>query len=76
MPIYICYRHAVLSYNEIPYCTVISQFYINQEDYIQLLTEFRMTRDIQPQIDSFLRGFNVYIPQSLVQMFDESELVS
>ncbi len=35
-----------------------------------------MTRAIQPQIDSFLSGFNQFIPQALVQMFDEYELVS
>ena len=35
-----------------------------------------MTKAIQPQIDSFLTGFHVFIPQSLVQMFDEYELVS
>jgi hypothetical protein len=35
-----------------------------------------MTRAIQPQIDSFLSGFHQYIPQSLIQMFDEFELVN
>jgi hypothetical protein len=34
-----------------------------------------MTRAIQPQIDSFLSGFHEFIPQALVQMFDEYELV-
>ena len=34
-----------------------------------------MTRAIQPQINSFLSGFHQFIPQSLVQMFDEYELV-
>ncbi|KAK3097342.1 hypothetical protein FSP39_008813 [Pinctada imbricata] len=46
----------------------------NKEEYVQLVTELRMTRAIQPQIDSFLTGFHEYIPQSLVQMFDEYEL--
>ncbi len=46
-----------------------------QHEYIQLVTELRMTRAIQPQIDSFLGGFHDFIPQSLVQMFDEYELV-
>lgn len=46
----------------------------NKTEYVQLVTELRMTRAIQPQIDSFLSGFHQYIPQSLIQMFDEYEL--
>lgn len=46
-----------------------------QNEYVQLVTELRMSRAIQPQIDSFLSGFHDFIPQSLVQMFDEFELV-
>ena len=34
-----------------------------------------MTHAILPQIESFLSGFHLYIPQKLVQMFDEYELV-
>lgn len=46
----------------------------NKKEYVQLVTELRMTRAIQPQIDSFLSGFHEFIPQALVQMFDEFEL--
>ncbi|VDI68237.1 E3 ubiquitin-protein ligase HACE1 [Mytilus galloprovincialis] len=46
----------------------------NKTEYAQLVTELRMTRAIQPQINSFLSGFHQYIPQSLIQMFDEYEL--
>lgn len=46
----------------------------NKHEYVQLVTELRMTRAIQPQIESFLQGFHMYIPQALVQMFDEYEL--
>ncbi|WAR08062.1 HACE1-like protein [Mya arenaria] len=46
----------------------------NKTEYVQLVTELRMTRGIQPQIDSFLEGFNLYIPQKLVRLFDEYEL--
>ncbi|XP_033741126.1 E3 ubiquitin-protein ligase HACE1-like [Pecten maximus] len=46
----------------------------NKQEYVQLVTELRMTRAIQPQIESFLSGFHAFIPQSLVQMFDEYEL--
>ena len=47
---------------------------IFQHEYVQLVAELRMTKAIQRQIDSFLGGFHDYIPQSLVQMFDEYEL--
>ena len=42
---------------------------------MQLVAELRLTKAIRPQIESFLEGFHTYIPQSLVQMFDEYELV-
>lgn len=54
---------------------IVFCFYL-QSEYVQLVTELRMSRAIQPQIDSFLRGFHQYIPQALIQMFDEFELVS
>ncbi|KAL8586648.1 hypothetical protein ACOMHN_040156 [Nucella lapillus] len=46
----------------------------NKAEYVQLVTELRMTRAIKPQIDSFLSGFHDYIPFSLVQLFNEYEL--
>ncbi|XP_077970581.1 E3 ubiquitin-protein ligase HACE1-like [Styela clava] len=46
----------------------------NKAEYVQLVTELRMTRAIQPQIDAFREGFNAFIPQSLIQIFTESEL--
>lgn len=46
----------------------------NKAEYVQLVTELRMTRAIQPQIDAFREGFNTFIPQSLVQIFSEAEL--
>lgn len=47
-----------------------------QAEYVQLVTELRMTRAIQPQINAFLQGFHMFIPPSLIQLFDEYELVS
>lgn len=47
-----------------------------QAEYVQLVTELRMTRAIQPQINAFLQGFHTFIPASLIQLFDEYELVS
>uniref|UniRef100_A0A8C5PXK9 E3 ubiquitin-protein ligase HACE1 n=1 Tax=Leptobrachium leishanense TaxID=445787 RepID=A0A8C5PXK9_9ANUR len=46
----------------------------NKEEYVQLVTELRMTRAIQPQINGFLQGFHLFIPPSLIQLFDEYEL--
>ncbi|XP_067942124.1 E3 ubiquitin-protein ligase HACE1-like [Watersipora subatra] len=46
----------------------------NKKEYVQLVTELRMTRSIQPQINSFLQGFHKFIPERLVHIFDEFEL--
>lgn len=46
----------------------------NKAEYVQLVTELRMTRAIQPQINAFLHGFHTFIPPSLIQLFDEYEL--
>uniref|UniRef100_A0AAV2MBP9 E3 ubiquitin-protein ligase HACE1 n=1 Tax=Knipowitschia caucasica TaxID=637954 RepID=A0AAV2MBP9_KNICA len=46
----------------------------NKAEYVQLVTELRMTRAIQPQINAFLQGFHTFIPPSLIQIFDEYEL--
>uniref|UniRef100_A0A3Q1EQD6 E3 ubiquitin-protein ligase HACE1 n=1 Tax=Acanthochromis polyacanthus TaxID=80966 RepID=A0A3Q1EQD6_9TELE len=46
----------------------------NKAEYVQLVTELRMTRAIQPQINAFLLGFHTFIPPSLIQLFDEYEL--
>ncbi|PVD28501.1 hypothetical protein C0Q70_11089 [Pomacea canaliculata] len=47
---------------------------VNKKEYVQFVTELRMTRAIKPQIDSFLSGFHDYIPHTLVQLFNEYEL--
>ncbi|XP_060609077.1 E3 ubiquitin-protein ligase HACE1 [Anolis sagrei] len=46
----------------------------NKAEYVQLVTELRMTRAIQPQINAFLQGFHMFIPPPLIQLFDEYEL--
>lgn len=46
----------------------------NKAEYVQLVTELRMTGAIKRQIESFLSGFHDYIPFSLVQLFNEYEL--
>ena len=47
-----------------------------QQEYVQLVTEMRMTQAIGPQIKSFMDGFHEIIPHSLISLFDEYELVS
>ena len=47
-----------------------------QHEYVQLVTEKRLTSGIQEQITAFLDGFTQLIPQRLVALFDEFELVS
>ncbi len=46
----------------------------NKREYIQLLTEFKLTTAIAPQIDAFLRGFTEIVPASLIGVFTEQEL--
>jgi E3 ubiquitin-protein ligase HACE1 len=46
----------------------------NKQEYVQRVTEFRLTRGIRQQINAFLQGFHQFIPSSLVQLFDEFEL--
>jgi len=46
----------------------------NKTEYVQLVTELKMTRAIKPQIYSFLQGFHKFIPANLTKIFDEYEL--
>ena len=47
--------------NNKPRCYIVS-FQTNKEEYVQLVTELRMTGAIRPQIDGFLSGFYEIIP--------------
>ena len=47
-----------------------------QAEYVQLVTEMRMTQAIGPQISSFKEGFYELISHHLISLFDEYELVS
>lgn len=46
----------------------------NKETYVQLVTELRMKKSIQPQTDSFLQGFDDVIPLDFIRIFTETEL--
>ncbi|XP_031619343.1 E3 ubiquitin-protein ligase Su(dx) [Contarinia nasturtii] len=46
----------------------------NKEEYIGLMTEWRMTRGIEQQTRTFLEGFNEVVPLEWLKYFDEREL--
>uniref|UniRef100_A0A336KI16 E3 ubiquitin-protein ligase n=1 Tax=Culicoides sonorensis TaxID=179676 RepID=A0A336KI16_CULSO len=46
----------------------------NKEEYIGLMTEWRMTRGIEEQTKTFLDGFNEVVPLEWLKYFDEREL--
>ncbi|XP_037927507.1 E3 ubiquitin-protein ligase Su(dx) [Teleopsis dalmanni] len=46
----------------------------NKEEYISLMTEWRMTRGIEQQTKTFLEGFNEVVPLEWLKYFDEREL--
>jgi len=46
----------------------------NKEEYLNMVTEWRMTRGIEEQTKAFLDGFNEVVPLEWLQYFDEREL--
>jgi atrophin-1 interacting protein 5 (WW domain-containing E3 ubiquitin protein ligase 1) len=46
----------------------------NKEEYLTLMTEWRMTRGIEQQTQAFLDGFNEVVPIEWLKYFDEREL--
>uniref|UniRef100_A0A069DXJ8 E3 ubiquitin-protein ligase n=1 Tax=Panstrongylus megistus TaxID=65343 RepID=A0A069DXJ8_9HEMI len=46
----------------------------NKEEYLRLMTEWRMTRGIEDQTKAFLDGFNEVVPLEWLKYFDEREL--
>ncbi|XP_039278616.1 E3 ubiquitin-protein ligase Su(dx) isoform X2 [Nilaparvata lugens] len=46
----------------------------NKDDYLRLMTEWRMTRGIEEQTKAFLDGFNEVVPLEWLKYFDEREL--
>lgn len=47
---------------------------VNKEEYLGLMTEWRMTRGIEQQTKAFLDGFNEVVPLEWLKYFDEREL--
>eukprot|EP00052_Salpingoeca_macrocollata_P020421 m.171547 g.171547 ORF g.171547 m.171547 type:complete len:1020 (-) comp21262_c0_seq1:44-3103(-) len=46
----------------------------NKQEYVNLVTQWRLTRGVQQQIDAFKRGFNEVLPLHTLGCFDEKEL--
>ncbi|KAL1923673.1 uncharacterized protein VTP21DRAFT_8653 [Calcarisporiella thermophila] len=46
----------------------------NKKEYVELMSEWRITRRVQEQFNAFAEGFHQLIPPDLVAVFDEREL--
>lgn len=46
----------------------------NKEEYVDLVTEWRIQKRVEEQFNAFISGFNELIPPDLVNVFDEREL--
>eukprot|EP00042_Codosiga_hollandica_P028040 m.144436 g.144436 ORF g.144436 m.144436 type:complete len:797 (-) comp52662_c0_seq1:132-2522(-) len=45
----------------------------NKQEYVQLVTQWRLNRGVEEQITAFLKGFNEVLPLQLLEVFDEKE---
>ncbi|KAF2266698.1 HECT-domain-containing protein [Lojkania enalia] len=46
----------------------------NKQEYVDLITEWRIQKRVEEQFQAFVSGFNELIPPDLVNVFDEREL--
>ncbi|KAG0244214.1 hypothetical protein BGX31_009610 [Mortierella sp. GBA43] len=46
----------------------------NKKEYVDLMTEWRISRRVEEQFKAFAEGFHQLIPQELITVFDEREL--
>lgn len=46
----------------------------NKVDFVKLVTELKLTKSIQSQIDALLKGVYEICPKELIQLFSDSEL--
>ena len=68
-------KNKVIKNNNLLHFTLSLSLSLKSE-YVQLVTEMRMTEAIGPQIEAFTEGFYELIPHHLISLFDEYELVS
>lgn len=46
----------------------------NKKEYVELMTEWRISKRVEEQFKAFQSGFTELIPQDLINVFDEREL--
>lgn len=46
----------------------------NKKEYVELMTEWRISKRVEEQFKGFISGFTELIPQDLINVFDEREL--
>ncbi|KAG0234674.1 hypothetical protein BGW42_006294 [Actinomortierella wolfii] len=46
----------------------------NKKEYVELMTEWRISKRVEEQFKAFAEGFHQLIPQELITVFDEREL--
>lgn len=46
----------------------------NKHEYVELVSEWKISKRVEEQFKAFIDGFNELIPQELVNVFDEREL--
>lgn len=46
----------------------------NKKEYVDAITEYRISKRVEEQFQAFMSGFNELIPQELINVFDEREL--
>lgn len=46
----------------------------NKNEYVELVTEWKISKRVEEQFNAFVTGFNELIPQELINVFDEREL--
>jgi apoptosis-resistant E3 ubiquitin protein ligase 1 len=47
---------------------------INKNQYLDALAMHKLSNNVKEEIDSFLKGLNLIIPDNLLSIFDENEL--
>ncbi|KAK6461152.1 hypothetical protein DFJ63DRAFT_308085 [Scheffersomyces coipomensis] len=47
---------------------------LNKHEYVELISEWKISKRVEEQFKAFIDGFNDLIPQELVNVFDEREL--
>ncbi|OWF42185.1 apoptosis-resistant E3 ubiquitin protein ligase 1-like [Mizuhopecten yessoensis] len=46
----------------------------NKQHYLNCLAQYKLTSSVKEEVDHFLKGLNVLIPDTLLSIFDENEL--